>query len=440
LVWGTSTGSSTYSVTEGTGPGSYTSSMTGLSIGTTYYVRAFATNSVGTVYGPEVQFNTPSLPTLTASAITIGNNATGVSATLTSELTSDGGATSTRGFVYGIGNFNLTATATGSGIGTYSATFTGLTPGSTYQVKTFATNSAGTVYGSTLSSFTTPNTATLDSTYSATNISGTSAESGGNITADGGVAVTERGLVWGTTSNPTIALTTRVAIGSGTGIFTGTLTGLSGGNTYFVRSFATNSVGTSYGTEISFSTVIPTVTSAGGRIWMDRDLGATRAATSATDASSFGDLYQWGRGTDGHQLRDASTLGTPSNTDSPGNNKFIKGGDWRSPKNDNLWQGITGKNNPCPSGFRLPTKAEWETEFQSWSNRNEAGAFASPLKLPSAGYRDFGDGVISLVFYHRYWSSTVNGDRAESIIYDATWIGASTQQRGNGMNCRCIKE
>jgi hypothetical protein len=173
---------------------------------------------------------------------------------------------------------------------------------------------------------------------------------------------------------------------------------------------------------------------------MDRDLGATRAATSATDASSFGDLYQWGRGTDGHQLRDASTLGTPSNTDSPGNNKFIKGGDWRSPKNDNLWQGITGKNNPCPSGFRLPTKAEWETEFQSWSNRNEAGAFASPLKLPSAGYRDFGDGVISLVFYHRYWSSTVNGDQAESIIYDATWIGASTQQRGNGMNCRCIKE
>jgi uncharacterized protein (TIGR02145 family) len=248
--------------------------------------------------------------------------------------------------------------------------------------------------------------------------------------------VTARGLVWGTSSG---SATYSVTISSGTGTFTGTLTGLSGGNTYFVRSFATNSVGTSYGTEISFSTVIPTVVSAGGRIWMDRNLGATSVATSATDASSYGDLYQWGRGTDGHQLRNASSLGSISNTDSPGNNKFIKGGDWRSPKNDNLWQGITGTNNPCPSGFRLPTKAEWETEFQSWSNRNEAGAFASPLKLPSAGYRDFSDGSISYTFYHRYWTSTTNGDEAESVIYDAGWIGASTQKRGNGMNCRCIK-
>ncbi len=436
LVWGTSTGSSTYSVTTGTGTGTYTSSLTGLSVATTYFVRAFATNGVGTVYGPEVLFNTPSLPTLTASAISIANNSTGVSATLTSELTSDGGATTTRGFIYGIGSFTITSTSTGTSIGTYSATITGLTAGSTYQVKTFATNSAGTVYATLPTSFTTPNYATLDATYSATNITGTTAESGGNVTADGGATVTERGLVWGTSSG---SATYSVTISSGTGTFTGTLTGLSGGNTYFVRSFATNSVGTKYGAESSFSTVIPTVTSAGGKIWMDRNLGATSVATSATDASSFGGLYQWGRGTDGHQLRNASILGNISNTDTPGNNKFIKGADWRSPKNDNLWQGITGTNNPCPSGFRLPTKAEWETEFQSWSNRNEAGAFASPLKLPSAGYRDFGDGSISYTFYHRYWTSTTNGDEAESVIYDSGWIGASTQKRGNGMNCRCIK-
>jgi uncharacterized protein (TIGR02145 family) len=439
VVWDTNANpvvSLSTKTSDATGTGSFTSSLTGLSIATTYYVRAFATNSVGTVYGPEVSFSTPSLPILTASAITIGNNATGVSATLTSELTSDGGATTTRGFIYGIGSYTFTSTATGTGVGTYSATITSLTAGSTYQVKTFATNSAGTVYGTSPTSFTTPNYATLAATYSATNITGTTAESGGSITADGGATVTARGLVWGTSSG---SATYSVTISSGTGSFTGTLTGLSGGNTYFVRSFATNSVGTSYGTEISFSTVIPTVTSAGGRIWMDRNLGATRAAKSATDALSFGDLYQWGRGTDGHQLRDASILGSTSNTDSPGNNKFIKGGDWRSPKNDNLWQGITGINNPCPSGFRLPTKAEWETEFQSWSNRNEAGAFASPLKLPSAGYRDFSDGSISYTFYHRYWTSTINGDEAESVIYDAGWIGASTQKRGNGMNCRCIK-
>lgn len=184
---------------------------------------------------------------------------------------------------------------------------------------------------------------------------------------------------------------------------------------------------------------IPTVVSAGGRIWMDRNLGATRVATSVNDALSYGDLYQWGRGSDGHQIRTSSTSSTSSNSDSPGNNLFIKALDWRSPKNDNLWQGISGTNSPCPSGFRLPTKAEWITEYQSWGTQNEAGAFASPLKLPSAGYRDYQDASISYTFYHRYWTSTTNVDQAESIIYDSGSVFVSTQYRANGMNCRCIK-
>jgi formylglycine-generating enzyme required for sulfatase activity len=53
--------------------------------------------------------------------------------------------------------------------------------------------------------------------------------------------------------------------------------------------------------------------------------------------------------------------------------------DWRNPQNDNLWQGVSGTNNPCPSGYRLPTEAEWEAERQNWSSNNTAGAFASPL-------------------------------------------------------------
>lgn len=440
LVWGTSTGSSTYSLTTGTGTGTYTSSLTGLTPATTYYVRAFATNSIGTVYGQEVSFSTPSLPILTASAITIGNNSTGVSATLTSELTSDGGATTTRGFIYGIGSYSFTSTATGTGVGTYSATITSLTAGSTYQVKTFATNSAGTVYGTSPTSFTTPNYATLAATYSATNITGTTAESGGSITADGGATVTARGLVWGTSSG---SATYSVTISSGTGTFTGTLTGLSGGNTYFVRSFATNSVGTSYGAETSFSTVIPTVVSAGGRIWMDRNLGATRVATSIKDAASYGDLYQWGRGNDGHQLSNSTAIHVQATSYNPGTSIFYfnVGNDWLNPGNDNLWQGVNGINNPCPNGFRLPTQAEWVIETNSWSNKFESGAFASPLKLPYANLRNFSDAIIQVNFYARYWTSTINtSTTASSFIFDATYGGFSDQNRNNGFSCRCIKD
>ena len=103
-----------------------------------------------------------------------------------------------------------------------------------------------------------------------------------------------------------------------------------------------------------------------GRVWMDRNLGASQVATSSTDVASYGDLYQWGRGTDGHQLRTSSTTNIQSAMDQPGHGDFILGTsvpyDWRTPQNSNLWQGIAGVNNPCPVGFRIPTNLEWIAE------------------------------------------------------------------------------
>ena len=117
-----------------------------------------------------------------------------------------------------------------------------------------------------------------------------------------------------------------------------------------------------------------------------------------TDADAYGDLYQWGRAADGHESRtsdiyDGDANGKPSTYDENGawDGKFITAdidpSDWLDPQNNNLWQGTSGINNPCPSGYRLPTEAEWEAERQSWSSNNAAGAYASPLKLPVAGYR-----------------------------------------------------
>ena len=86
----------------------------------------------------------------------------------------------------------------------------------------------------------------------------TSALSGGNVTADGGATVTARGVVWSTSSNPTIALATKTVDGTGTGSFASNINGLTANTAYYVRSYATNSSGTSYGNEISFTTM-PTI-------------------------------------------------------------------------------------------------------------------------------------------------------------------------------------
>jgi uncharacterized protein (TIGR02145 family) len=182
-----------------------------------------------------------------------------------------------------------------------------------------------------------------------------------------------------------------------------------------------------------------------GEIWMDRNLGATQVATSSTDAAAYGDLYQWGRGTDGHQIRTSAITTTLSTSVQPGNGSFITintgNRDWSSPQNVNLWQGVSGVNNPCPTGYRIPTETEWNAERLSWTGGNNAtGALASPLKLPTAGSRSLSSGTISSTgIYGYYWSSTVSSTSSRTlIIYSTSSMG--TDSRGFGSSVRCIKD
>jgi uncharacterized protein (TIGR02145 family) len=181
---------------------------------------------------------------------------------------------------------------------------------------------------------------------------------------------------------------------------------------------------------------------------MDRNLGATQVATSSTDAAAYGDLYQWGRGADGHQIRTSATTTTLSSTDQPGNGNFIiapnSPEDWRSPQNTNLWQGVNGVNNPCPSGYRLPTDTEWGEEVVTWNNNNASGALASPLKLTRAGYREYftgelDDGLINSNIGGYYWSSTVNGSNARTLYFDVNGSSLINDRRAYGNSVRCIK-
>jgi len=186
------------------------------------------------------------------------------------------------------------------------------------------------------------------------------------------------------------------------------------------------------------------VVSATGRIWMDRNLGASRAATSITDVQAYGDLFQWGRNADGHQLRNSLTTTTLSSSDQPGHDNFIITAstpyDWRRPQNDILWQGVNGINNPCPEGYRLPSEAEWEAEIQSWSSRDRAGAFASPLKLPVAGSRSLAGSLNNVDSHGNYWSSTVKGYFVSHLYFNSSDAGNSIEARVFGYSVRCIKD
>jgi uncharacterized protein (TIGR02145 family) len=213
---------------------------------------------------------------------------------------------------------------------------------------------------------------------------------------------------------------------------------------------------------INLSTITSTdVYSPSGLVWMDRNLGASQVATSSSDFNAFGSLFQWGRAADGHQLINwtSATAGTPqtattttgpvnTNTPSPAAN-FIKATsspyDWRNPQNNNLWQGVNGTNNPCPSGYRIPTQVEWQAEINSWTSQNTAGAFASPLKLPFNNlYRASDDGLLYDNSYGCYWSSTiistVNGIKSYGLTFTTIDAQVTDKYRGDAFGVRCIKD
>jgi uncharacterized protein (TIGR02145 family) len=182
-----------------------------------------------------------------------------------------------------------------------------------------------------------------------------------------------------------------------------------------------------------------------GRVWMDRNLGASQAATSSTDTNSYGDLYQWGRRSDGHQCRTSPTTSTLSSVDQPTNGSFILSPnapyDWRSPQNTNLWQGVNGVNNPCPSGYCLPTEAELNAERLSWTSNDRQGAFASTLKLPVAGNRSHSSGSLGNVGTNGYyWGSTVNGVNSQYLVFYNSNALMNDYYRANGFSVRCIKD
>lgn len=267
------------------GAGAFTSSLTDLIPNTTYYVRAYATTSQGTAYGAQKEFKSSALPTITTKSVT---NIGETSAHSGGEISSQGTHPITlRGICWSTSPLPTkdltTKTENGSGTSPFTSIMTGLTPGTLYYVRAYAINSVGTSYGQQ-ETFTTVSPLTVD-TAAVTNITGYTADTGGHVISDGGVAVNVRGVCWSTSELPTKDLPTRTENGSGTGTFISIIQGLTPDTTYYVRAYATNLLGTAYGQQRSFKTLkLPTVTTAaigditgvsatsGGNVTDDADL------------------------------------------------------------------------------------------------------------------------------------------------------------------------
>ena len=438
--------------TSGSGTGSFSVSLSGLSEGTTYYIRAYAINSNGTSYGEQKSFTTgANLPSVTTSDPT---NVSSTTATVGGNVTSDGGAAVTeRGVVYSTSQNPTTSSSkktSGSGTGSFSVSLSGLSEGTTYYIRAYAINSNGTSYGEQ-KSFTTGANLPSVTTSDPTNVSSTTATVGGNVTSDGGAAVTERGVVYSTSQNPTTSSSKKTS-GSGTGSFSVSLSGLSKSTIYYVRAYAINSRGVSYGEQKSFATKNSSG-SVNGYDYVDLGLSVKWATCNvgADSPEDYGDYFAWGETKPKSTYKwstyewcqgSTTTLTKYCTYSSYGkvDNKTQLdlsddaaranwGGSWRMPTHDELTElrekcSWTGTTQNGVEGYKVTSKTNGNSIF-----------------LPAAGYR-YVSSLLRAGSYGYYWSSSLCTDDplyARYVDFDSSGVGWSDYgDRGGGQSVRPV--
>jgi uncharacterized protein (TIGR02145 family) len=447
-------------VASGSGAGTFSATITGLTSGTLYYVRAYATNSAGTEYGSQISFTTTSLASVTTGAV---SNISGTGATVAGSVTATGGTTVTqRGVCYttvsNSTSWSIPPTSTSGCLGTsggtgeFSIPISTLNPATTYYVRAFAINAAGAALGNQVS-FTTTSTVSLPTVTTGTvsNITSTSVTVSGNVTATGGATVTVRGVCYATTQNPTISGTC-VASGSGTGTFTATITGLSSGTQFYVRAYATNSGGTTYGAQVNFATTVSASTSVtdidgnvyptvqiGTQLWMASNLKTTRYRNGATITKFFP-----------HYMTAPYAA-------------------WENYGNDSAldaiygklynWYAVVDSRKLCPTGWHVPSDSEWtvlsnflDTDVgykmkstTGWAD-NGNGSNASGFNGLPGGWTNYDTETgLSQSRFRKgiFWSSTeysVGGAIARGLSNNSNKLDVVKGTRRNGYSVRCVRD
>ena len=436
---------------DGIGVGSFTSNIPDLVPNTQYYVRAYATNEAGTSYGEEKTFTTlevipeepgdepeepgdepetPEQPEEVAPVVTTAE-VTDIklfSAVCGGEVVSNGEyVVVARGVCWSMEqNPTIEDSHTTDGIstGTYTSNLTELNHSTTYYVRAYAINAKGiTVYGEEKSFMTLEKLLPIVTTAEVTDINFFSATCGGEVTFDGNVTVTARGICWSTTQTPTIE-DNKTNNGSGVGTYTYKMTNLELNTKYYVRAYATNEVGTSYGEEVSFTTLAaysPATGSSNGYGYVDLGLSVKWATCNvgATSPEEYGDYFAWGETTTKTEYTDDNcpTYGlSKSELQSQG---YIDG-------EGNLTSQYDAATANWGGTWRMPTYAElnelntqctWE-----WINTNDftgykvTGPNGNSIFLPAAGYR-YGSSLDCAGSYGYYRSSTPNDYLAISADY-----------------------
>jgi uncharacterized protein (TIGR02145 family) len=443
----------------------FTGSVSTLTAGTTYYVAGFARNAKGTAPGDTLSFTTWAAPTVDTQA---ASAVTATAATLNATFTNGGNAVTATGFKYAT-NAALTGATNMAGSGTsspFTGALTGLTHATQYWAVGYATNAVGTSYGDTIT-FTTSALAPTVDTDAASSVTATAATLNATITATGGSAVTATGFKYATNA----ALTSPTdAAGSGTSSpFTGSLTGLTASTQYWAVGYATNAVGTSYGDTITFTTSaaaasascsVPSVTYdgytyptilIGSQCWLAENLRNANYNDGAAIPGNLDDAT-WTTTSSGAQ----TVYGDGSSTVYDGSSD--EGANLATYGRLYNWHAVnTGKL--CPTGWHVPTDAEWttlETALGGWSvagnqlkstsgwavggsGTNTSGFTALPGGFRSGDLGFFNDQR----GYGYWWSSSPNGAFA---WYRNLYAGNSSVNRSSyyvtraGLSVRCLQD
>ena len=431
--------------TAGSGLGNFTVNLSNLSAGTKYYVRAYAINEIGTSYGPTISFTTEepsySKPTVTTSSATY---VTTSSATIGGNVTSDGGTTVTeRGVCYSTSSSNPTTSnskkTAGSGLGNFTVNLSNLSAGTKYYVRAYAINEIGTSYGPTIS-FTTEEEPSYSkptvTTSSATNVTTSSATIGGNVTSDGGTTVTERGVCYSTSSSNPTTSNSKKSSGSGLGNFTVNLSNLSAGTKYYVRAYAINEVGTSYGSTISFTTEQSSSTSntENGHQYVDLGLSVKWATCNVgtTKPEGYGDYFAWGETRSKSYYNGSSYTYYDNPTTLPLSADAARanwGGKWRMPTIDEFEE--------------LRNNCTWKWTTQNGVNgyKVTSNSNGNYIFLPAAGYRDLGS-LYGAGDYGYYWSSSAYGPNYSTtalyMYFYSTWKERKNDYKAAGRSVRPV--
>jgi uncharacterized protein (TIGR02145 family) len=450
---------------NGEGTGSYVSSITGLEPLTTYYVRAYAINNSKTAYGDNVSFTTLSAPTLPEVETTPVSSITDESAISGGSITSDGGSAITdKGVCWSTSPnpaISDACTNEGGGTGAFTSSITGLEELTKYYVRAYATNSAGTAYGNEVE-FTTLesiNPAVIN-TVQPYNITFNSAKTGGKIVDDGGGTISSKGICWGTNSLPTLDDSV-IPDMSDLDSFTVDLTGLEPLTLYYIRSFAVNEAGVSYGNQVSFTTSIdPNAGWQPGDEWIDTRDGQRYNTVQIGEQVWFAENLNIAD-TISYSATDNGIIEKRCHSDNE-NYCNTYGGIYRwsemmqyAPSDD---KAIGTTQGVCPSGWHIPTDEEWKTlEMELGMTREQADSSGqrgtdqgiqlrqngtSGFEALMGGYCKFG-GCYSMGSAGCFFTATKASSISEwqrSIYSDTGKVGRSSPTDDCWYSVRCVKD